>query len=117
MLPIPGFGFSAPQPSACGRHDSPVAAPAWTTQIVHEFNATGRPLEQVIDRDLFPTDPSVHWFTGTFGSSAWPHHDSTGSGWSEGHKAVRACALLRRTPLRERLPLPVPRPAGRGDEG
>ncbi|GAA0987176.1 epoxide hydrolase [Acrocarpospora macrocephala] len=79
---------AAPQTFAYGWHDSPVAALAWMTQKFHEFNATGRPLEQAIDRDLFLTNVSLYWFTGTFGSSAWPYYDSTGSGWPEGQTAV-----------------------------
>jgi pimeloyl-ACP methyl ester carboxylesterase len=83
-----GLLRTAPQTFAYGWNDSPVAALAWMTQKFHEFNATGKPLEQVIDRDLFLTDVSLYWFTGTFGSSAWPYYDSTGLGWPEGQKAV-----------------------------
>ncbi|MFC7386474.1 epoxide hydrolase family protein [Sphaerisporangium rhizosphaerae] len=79
---------AAPQTFAYGWHDSPIAALAWMTQKFHEFNASGRPLEQVIDRDLFLTNVSLYWFTGTFGTSAWPYYDSTGFGWPEGQMAV-----------------------------
>ncbi|MEU1731309.1 epoxide hydrolase [Streptosporangium sp. NPDC020145] len=79
---------AAPQTFAYGWHDSPVAALAWTTQKFHEFNASGRPLEQVIDRDQLLTNVSLYWFTGTFGSSAWPYYESTGFGWPQGQAAV-----------------------------
>ncbi|MEV7802527.1 epoxide hydrolase [Microbispora sp. NPDC088329] len=75
---------AAPQTFAYGWHDSPLAALAWMTQKFHEFNASGRPLEEVIDRDLFLTNVSLYWFTGTFGTSAWPYYESTGFGWPEG---------------------------------
>ncbi|GAA2103603.1 epoxide hydrolase family protein [Actinomadura alba] len=79
---------AAPQTFTYGWHDSPVAALAWMTQKFHEFNASGKPLEQVIDRDLFLTNVSLYWFTGTFGTSAWPYYDSTGFGWPEGQTAT-----------------------------
>ncbi|MFD1543567.1 epoxide hydrolase family protein [Nonomuraea guangzhouensis] len=75
---------TAPQTFAYGWNDSPLAALAWMTQKFHEFNASGRPLEQAIDRDLFLTNVSLYWFTGTFGTSAWPYYDSSGFGWPEG---------------------------------
>jgi pimeloyl-ACP methyl ester carboxylesterase len=75
---------AAPQTFAYGWHDSPAAALAWMTQKFHEFNPTGKPLEQVIDRDLLLTNVSLYWLTGTFGSSAWPYYDSTGFAWPEG---------------------------------
>jgi len=75
---------AAPQTFTYGWHDSPVAALAWMTQKFHEFNASGKPLEEVIDRDLFLTNVSLYWFTGTFGTSAWPYFESTGFGWPEG---------------------------------
>jgi hypothetical protein len=34
------------------------------------------------------TNVSLYWLTGTFGSSAWPYYDSTGSGWPEGQAVV-----------------------------
>ncbi|UNO41380.1 epoxide hydrolase [Streptomyces sp. MST-110588] len=79
---------AAPQTFAYGWQESPVAALAWMTQKFHEFNATGEPLEEVIDRDLFLANVSLYWFTGTFGSSAWPYYESTGFGWPAGQKAV-----------------------------
>jgi pimeloyl-ACP methyl ester carboxylesterase len=79
---------TAPQTFAYGWHDSPLGALAWMTQKFHEFNASGRPLEQVIDRDLFLTNVSLYWFTGTFGTSAWPYYDSTSSSWPEGQTAA-----------------------------
>ncbi|MGI5170787.1 epoxide hydrolase family protein [Spirillospora sp. CA-253888] len=79
---------AAPQVFASGWHDSPVAALAWMTQKFHEFNASGKPLEEVIDRDLFLTNVSLYWFTGTFATSAWPYYESTGFAWPEGHRDV-----------------------------
>ncbi|MBO3744989.1 alpha/beta fold hydrolase [Streptosporangiaceae bacterium NEAU-GS5] len=80
---------AAPQTFAYGWHDSPLAALAWMTQKFHEFNAGGRPLDEAIDRDLFLTNLSVYWFTGTFGSSSWPMYDTAGGlGWPKGQKAV-----------------------------
>ncbi|MBB4918381.1 epoxide hydrolase family protein [Streptosporangium saharense] len=79
---------AAPQTFAYGWHDSPVAALAWMTQKFHEFNASGRPLEEVIDRDLLLTNVSLYWFTATFGSSAWPYYESIGFDWPEGQTAV-----------------------------
>jgi pimeloyl-ACP methyl ester carboxylesterase len=79
---------AAPQTFAYGWHDSPVAALAWMTQKFHEFSAGGKPLEQAINRDLFLTNLSLYWFTGTFGSSSWPMYDSNGLGWPEGQTAV-----------------------------
>jgi pimeloyl-ACP methyl ester carboxylesterase len=75
---------AAPQTFAYGWHDSPVAALAWMTQKFHEFNASGKPLDEVIDRDLFLTNVSLYWFTGTFGSSSWPMYDTTRSAWPTG---------------------------------
>jgi epoxide hydrolase len=79
---------AAPQTFGYGWHDSPVAALAWMTQKFHEFNASGKPLEQAINRDAFLTNLSLYWFTGTFGTSSWPYFDSTGMGWPEGQTAV-----------------------------
>ncbi|MEJ3745691.1 epoxide hydrolase [Actinomycetes bacterium KLBMP 9797] len=79
---------AAPQTFAYGWQDSPVAALAWMLQKFHEFNVSGKPLDEVIDRDLLLTNASVYWFTDTFGSSSWPMYDSTGLGWPQGQKAV-----------------------------
>lgn len=79
---------SAPQTFAYGWNDSPVAALAWMTQKFHEFNASGKPLEEAISRDAFLTNLSLYWFTGTFGTSAWPYFDSTEIGWPEGQPTV-----------------------------
>jgi epoxide hydrolase len=79
---------TAPQTFAYGWHDSPVAALAWMRQKFHEFNASGKPLDEAIGRDLFLTNLSLYWFTGTFGTSSWPYFDSTGMGWPEGQTAV-----------------------------
>ncbi|EHR52235.1 putative hydrolase or acyltransferase of alpha/beta superfamily [Saccharomonospora marina XMU15] len=83
-----GLLGTAPQTFAYGWHDSPVAALAWMTQKFHEFNAGGKPLEQAIARDLFLTNVSLYWLTGTFGSSAWLYYDSTGFSWPEGQKVA-----------------------------
>lgn len=79
---------AAPQTFAYAWHDSPVGALAWMMQKFHEFNPTGKPLEQVIDRDPLLTNVSVYWLTGTFGSSSWPMYDSTQLAWPKGQKAV-----------------------------
>jgi len=79
---------AAPQTFAYGWHDSPVAALAWMAQKFHEFNPTGRPLEQVINRDALLSNVSLYWLTGTFGSSSWPMYDGGGLGWPRGQKAV-----------------------------
>jgi pimeloyl-ACP methyl ester carboxylesterase len=79
---------AAPQTFAYGWHDSPVAALAWMMQKFQEFTVSGKPVEQVIDRDLILTNVSVYWFTGTFGSSSWPMYDSTGFSWPQGQTAA-----------------------------
>jgi epoxide hydrolase len=79
---------AAPQTFAYAWQDSPAAALAWLAHKFFEFNASGRPLDQVIDRDLFLTNVSVYWFTGTFGSSSWPMYDSTRFAWPTGQKAA-----------------------------
>ncbi|MFB9835301.1 epoxide hydrolase family protein [Actinoallomurus acaciae] len=79
---------AAPQTFAYGWHDSPVAALAWMLQKFHEFNAGGRPLEEAIDRDLFLTNLTLYWLTGTFGTSSWPYYDSAASAWPEGQTPV-----------------------------
>ena len=75
---------AAPQTFAYGWHDSPVAALAWMVHKLHEFNASGDPLEDVLDRDAMLTNVSLYWFTRTFGSSSWPMYDTTASGWPAG---------------------------------
>jgi pimeloyl-ACP methyl ester carboxylesterase len=75
---------AAPQTFAYGWHDSPVAALAWMLQKFHEFNASGAPLEEVLDRDAILTNVSLYWFTRTFATSSWPMYDSTVSAWPEG---------------------------------
>jgi pimeloyl-ACP methyl ester carboxylesterase len=83
-----GLLRAAPQTFAYGWHDSPAGALAWMVHKFHEFNPTGKPLEQVISRDQLLTNVSVYWLTGTFGSSSWPMYDSSRSSWPEGQKAV-----------------------------
>jgi pimeloyl-ACP methyl ester carboxylesterase len=83
-----GLLRAAPQTFASAWHDSPAGALAWMVQKFHEFNPTGKPLEQVISRDLLLTNASVYWLTGTSGSSSWPMYDSGQSGWPEGQKNV-----------------------------
>src|SRR5262249_8805509 len=79
---------AAPQTFSYAWQDSPVAALAWMLQKFHEFSTSDRPLDEVIDRDLFLTNLSVYWFTGTFGTSSWPMYDSTGFAWPAGQKAA-----------------------------
>ncbi|WP_326691843.1 MULTISPECIES: epoxide hydrolase [unclassified Streptomyces] len=75
---------AAPQTFAYGWNDSPVGALAWMAQKFHEFNATGKPLEETIERDLFLTNVSLYWLTETLGTSAWPYYESSGFGWPRG---------------------------------
>ena len=79
---------AAPQTFAYGWHDSPVAALAWMIQKFHEFNPSGDPLEQVLDRDALLTNVSLYWFTRTFGTSSWPMYDTTTSSWPAGQTAA-----------------------------
>ncbi|QFZ19734.1 epoxide hydrolase family protein [Saccharothrix syringae] len=79
---------SAPQTFAHGWHDSPVGALAWMLQKFHDFNSSDRPLAESIDRDRFLTNLSIHWFTGTSGTSAWPYYDSSGPAWPVGQRSV-----------------------------
>jgi epoxide hydrolase len=72
---------AAPQTFAYGWQDSPVAALAWLAQKFRDFG-------DEVDRDLFLTNASVYWFTGTFGTSSWPMYDTTESAWPVGQKAV-----------------------------
>ena len=74
---------AAPQTFAYGWHDSPVAALAWMAQKFHEFS-----MGREIDRDLFLTNLSLYWFTGTFGSSSWPMYDSERFAWPQGQTAA-----------------------------
>lgn len=83
-----GLLRAAPQTFAYGWHDSPVGALAWMLQKFHEFNGGGKPLEQAIDRDLFLTNLTLYWLTGTFGTSSWPYYDSAASAWPEGQTLV-----------------------------
>lgn len=79
---------AAPETFAYGWHDSPAGALAWMVHKFHEFNPTGKPLEDVISRDQLLTNTSIYWHTGTFGSSSWPMYDTTHTTWPEGQKAV-----------------------------
>ncbi|MDJ1132233.1 epoxide hydrolase family protein [Streptomyces iconiensis] len=79
---------AAPQTFAYGWHDSPVGALAWMAQKFHEFNASGKPLDEAVDTDLFLTNLSLYWLTGTFGSSAWPYYESAGFAWPRGNRAA-----------------------------
>ncbi len=83
-----GLLRAAPQTFAYGWHDSPAGALAWILHKFHEFNPTGKPLEEVISRDQLLTNVSVYWLTGTLGSSSWPMYDSSQSSWPEGQKTV-----------------------------
>ncbi|MGY0023898.1 epoxide hydrolase family protein [Streptomyces sp. YJ-C3] len=81
---------TAPATFAYGWQDSPAGALAWMLQKFHDFNASGGPLFEAIDRDLFLTNVSLYWFTGTFGTSSWPYYDSPAGpfAWPRGQKAV-----------------------------
>ncbi|GAA3125400.1 epoxide hydrolase family protein [Streptosporangium carneum] len=79
---------AAPQTFAYGWHDSPLAALAWMTQKFQEFTVADKQVDELIDRDLFLTNVSLYWLTGTLGTSSWPYYDSTGMGWPEGQKTV-----------------------------
>ncbi len=95
---------AAPQTFAYGWQDSPVAALAWMAQKFHEFTTADRPLDQVLDRDLFLTNVSLYWLTGTFGTSSWPMYDSAaGLAWPTGRKTAP-------TGVFERLPAGGPPP-------
>ncbi|MBE1583160.1 epoxide hydrolase family protein [Nonomuraea angiospora] len=83
-----GLLRAAPATFAYGWHDSPVAALAWMTQKFKEFTVAAKTPEEVIDRDLFLTNVSLYWLTGTFGTSSWPYYESTGFGWPKGQKVV-----------------------------
>jgi epoxide hydrolase len=83
-----GLLRAAPQTFAYGWHDSPAGALAWIVQKFHEFNHTGKPLDQVISRDQMLTNVSVYWLTGTFGASSWPMYDSSQSSWPTGQKTA-----------------------------
>ncbi|BCB76038.1 epoxide hydrolase [Phytohabitans flavus] len=72
---------AAPQTFAYGWQDSPAAALAWLAQKFRDFG-------DVVDRDLFLTNASVYWFTGTFGTSSWPLYDTERTTWPVGQKAV-----------------------------
>lgn len=72
---------AAPQTFAYGWQDSPVAALAWLAQKFRDFG-------DEVERDMFLTNASVYWFTGTFGTSSWPMYDTSESGWPVGQKAV-----------------------------
>ncbi|MFE0421203.1 epoxide hydrolase family protein [Streptomyces sp. NPDC058953] len=94
---------AAPQTFAYGWQDSPVAALAWMAQKFREFNSSGKPLDEAIDRDLFLDNVSLYWFTGTFGTSSWPMYDSTGFGWPKGQKAVPTGVYSGSAPAVRRL--------------
>lgn len=79
---------AAPQTFSYAWNDSPAGALAWMMQKFGEFNASGRPLDETLDRDLVLTNLSIYWFTQTFGSSAWPYYDSTGFAWPTGQTAA-----------------------------
>jgi pimeloyl-ACP methyl ester carboxylesterase len=72
---------AAPQTFAYGWQDSPAAALAWLAQKFRDFG-------DEVDRDLFLTNASVYWFTGTFGTSSWPMYGTRESTWPVGQKAV-----------------------------
>ncbi|MGN9908381.1 epoxide hydrolase family protein [Phytohabitans sp. LJ34] len=76
-----GLLRAAPQTFAYGWQDSPVAALAWLAQKFRDFG-------DEVERDVFLTNASVYWFTGTFGTSSWPMYDTRESTWPVGQKQV-----------------------------
>ncbi|MEO3750615.1 hypothetical protein [Streptomyces sp. B6B3] len=98
-----GWLGAPPRPPGPGG-DSPVAALAWTAQTFHEFNTADRPLDQVLDRDLFLTNVTLYWLTGTFGTSSWPMYDSAaGLAWPTGRKTAPTGVLDGSLPAVRRL--------------
>jgi epoxide hydrolase len=59
--------------------------------------------DPLIDRDLFLTNLSLYWFTGTFGSSSWPMYDTTHTTWPVGQAAVPSGVYSGGPPLFRRL--------------
>ncbi|MFG3256597.1 epoxide hydrolase family protein [Streptomyces sp. NPDC048172] len=79
---------AAPQTFAYGWQDSPVAALAWLTQKFQDFDPSGKPVTESLDRDALLTNVSLYWFTGTLGTSSWPYYESEGFGWPRGSAAA-----------------------------
>ncbi|WP_020663066.1 epoxide hydrolase family protein [Amycolatopsis benzoatilytica] len=75
---------TAPQTFAYGWNNSPVGALAWMAQKFHEFNASGKPWDKMLD--AFLTNLSIYWFTGTFGTSSWSFYSKDGFAWPRGQK-------------------------------
>ncbi|TDC69505.1 epoxide hydrolase family protein [Streptomyces hainanensis] len=72
---------AAPQTFCYGWDDSPIGQLAWLAEKFHQFNVQ-------TSRDVFLTNATVYWLTGTSGTSSWPMYETTGFGWPGGQKAV-----------------------------
>ncbi|MFC5751385.1 epoxide hydrolase family protein [Actinomadura rugatobispora] len=94
---------AAPQTFSYGWNDSPVAQLAWLLHKFKEFGMSVSPAkgaeagqagaealswETALDRDLFLTNATVYWLTGTSGTSSWFMYDTTEFAWPEGQTAV-----------------------------
>jgi epoxide hydrolase len=95
-----GLLRAAPQTFVYGWQDSPIGLLAW---LAHKFNDFAMGGEPLIDRDLFLTNASVYWFTGTAGTSSWPMYDTTHSTWPEGQAVVPSGVYAGGPPLFRRL--------------
>lgn len=71
-----------PQTFAYGWHDSPVAQLAWMMQKFRDFGVQG------MDRDLFLTNVTLYWLTGTSGTSSWFMYERDEFTWPEGQRQV-----------------------------
>jgi len=84
----------------------------------HEFNPTGKPLDQVISRDQLLVNVSVYWLTRHVRLLVWPMYDSSRSAWPEGSRPCRpAFTAARPVPAARRTaqhhhPLAVDNPDG-----
>ncbi|MEI5522616.1 epoxide hydrolase [Streptomyces brasiliscabiei] len=72
----------APQTFAYGWNDSPVAQLAWMAQKFEDFGIRGH------DRDLFLTNVTLYWLTGTSGTSSWLMYGRREFLWPQGQKHV-----------------------------
>ncbi|TDC19872.1 epoxide hydrolase [Streptomyces sp. 8K308] len=72
---------AAPQTFCYGWDDSPVGQLAWLAEKFHQFNVH-------TSRDLFLTNATVYWLTGTSGTSSWPMYETTEFGWPAGQDVV-----------------------------
>ncbi|MFD0898955.1 epoxide hydrolase family protein [Actinomadura sediminis] len=79
---------AAPQTFAYGWEDSPAAALAWMMQKFEDFNTSGVPADEAIDRNLILANVSLYWFTQSFGTAAWQYYETSESAWPEGQDLV-----------------------------